>query len=37
MSEKIYTFHSIEPQKPMSEEEFDKWVEIAVDKATLIL
>ena len=24
MSEKIYTFPSIEPQKPMTEEEFDK-------------
>lgn len=36
MNEKIYTFPSIEPQKPMSEEEFDKWAEIVVERHNAI-
>lgn len=32
MSKKIYTFPDIEPQKPMSEEEFDKWAEIVAER-----
>lgn len=36
MSEKIYTFQSIEPQKPMSEEEFDKWAEKVAERQNAI-
>ena len=36
MSEKIYTFPDIEPKKPMSEEEFDKWAEIVVERHNTI-
>lgn len=36
MSEKIYTFPNIEPQKPMSEEEFDKWADIVVERHNTI-
>lgn len=36
MSEKIYTFPNIEPQKPMTEEEFDKWAEIVVERHNTI-
>lgn len=36
MSEKIYTFPNIEPQKPMTEEEFDKWAEIVVERHNAI-
>ena len=36
MSEKIYTFQSIEPQKPMSEEEFDKWAEKVAERKNAI-
>lgn len=36
MSEKIYTFQNIEPQKPMTEEEFDKWAEIVVERHNAI-
>lgn len=36
MSEKIYTFPDIEPQKPMSEDEFDKWAEIVVERHNTI-
>lgn len=36
MSEKIYTFPNIEPQKPMTEEEFDKWAEIVVERYNAI-
>lgn len=34
MTEKIYTFPNIEPQKPMTEEEFDKWADkMMLDRA----
>lgn len=36
MSEKIYTFPNIEPQKPMTEEEFDKWADIVVERHNTI-
>lgn len=36
MSEKIYTFPNIEPQKPMTEEEFDKWAETVVERHNAI-
>lgn len=36
MSEKIYTFQSIEPQKPMTEEEFDKWAEKVTERQNAI-
>lgn len=36
MSEKIYTFPSIEPQKPMTEEEFDKWAEKVTERQNAI-
>lgn len=36
MSEKIYTFPNIEPQKPMTEEEFDKWAEKVVERQNAI-
>lgn len=36
MSEKIYTFQSIEPQKPMSEDEFDKWAEKVTERQNAI-
>lgn len=36
MSEKIYTFPKIEPQKPMTEEEFDKWAEKVVERQNAI-
>ena len=32
MSEKTYTFPNIEPQKPMTEEEFDKWAEKVTER-----
>lgn len=36
MSDKIYTFPNIEPQKPMTEEEFDKWADIVVERQNTI-
>ena len=36
MSEKICTFPNIEPQKPMSEEEFDKWAEKVTERQNAI-
>lgn len=36
MNEKIYTFPNIEPQKPMTEEEFDKWAEKVTERQNAI-
>lgn len=36
MSEKICTFPNIEPHEPMTEEEFDKWAEIVVERHNTI-
>lgn len=37
MSEKIYTFPNIEPQSPMTEEEFDKWAEKAAERQNAVV
>lgn len=36
MSEKTYTFPNIEPQKPMTEEEFDQWAEKVTERQNAI-
>lgn len=36
MGEKIYTFQNIEPQKPMTEEEFDRWAEKVAERQNAI-